>query len=523
MSNRWNILEERLIRVRTVRDPATAMTLPEVLGSLTVGDEIVGFRALRHHQRHAWFAFLVQLSAMALHRAKLAAPPPDPAEWRRLILGLAGDDEAAFTLVFEDLSRPAFMQPPVPAKAAHPMKAAGSAPDALDVLLTSKNHDLKAERLGTAHADQWLLTLVTLQTMDGYLGRGNYGIVRMNGGRGNRPYVGLTPAVAWGSRYRRDVAVLLGAREELVRENGFNEEGRHALLWLVGWDGSEAERIRLTECDPFFIEVCRRVRLLERDGVIVAFTSPTEAPRTDDGDRKGVLGDPWTPIDRDAEPPKALTLPESGFDYRQTLELLVGGRYEPGRAQRVRPGDPDDLVFHAETLVRGQGKTGGYHVRLVPIPARVRRTLGSRSERERLRDLGRQWIELAATVRNKVLKPALLAYLQGGPGELNFKDDRADGWTSALDRQIDGIYFDSLFEVSDEEDLLAASAAWTRAVLELARGQLDDAMRRSPVASVRRYRAEHAAWRTFHGSARRKFPDLFTEGHEGGVHHVHEG
>lgn len=517
MPNRWNLLEERLIRVRTARDPTATMTLPEVLASLAAGDEIVGFRALRHHQRHAWFAFLVQLSAMALHRAGRDAPPTDPAEWRRLILGLAGDDADAFTLVVEDRSRPAFMQPPVPAKGGRPLRPAGTAADLLDVLLTAKNHDVKAERIVSAGPDQWLLTVVTVQTMEGFLGRGNYGIARMNGGFGNRPYVGLAPRTGWASRYRRDLPLLLGARDELVREVGFAARTGHALLWLLPWDGSAEAKLQLAACDPFFLEICRRIRLVEESGRVVAFTAPTDAARIDDGDRHGVTGDPWTPIDREAVPAKALTLSESGFDYRQTHELLLGGKYEPGVAQRVAPTDPEQVVFHAEALVRGQGKTGGYHVREVVIPARVRRTLASRPERERLRDVGRQWIDLAATVRNKVLKPAVLAYLQGGPDDLNFKDDRADAWTAALDRQIDTVYFDHLFEVA-EGDPGAAGLRWTRAVLGLAQAQLEDAIRRSPAPSVRRYRAEHAAWRVFRGAARNRFPDLFTTTTEGGVH-----
>lgn len=46
------------------------------------------------------------------------------------------------------------------------------APDALDVLITSKNFDLKAEVAVAAEPDEWLFALVSLQTMEGFLGLG---------------------------------------------------------------------------------------------------------------------------------------------------------------------------------------------------------------------------------------------------------------------------------------------------------------------------------------------------------------
>lgn len=516
MSSRWDLLNERLIRVRLVDGATERMTLPEVLASLTSDDRIVGFPGLRHHQRHAWHAFLVQLSAMALQRSGGRSPPLRPEEWTQMLLGLAQGEPTAFTLVVPDDSHPAFFQPPVPAGERRKLRPAGDAPDALDILLTSKNHDLKAKRIGSAEADHWMYVLLTVQTMDGYLGHGKYGISRMNGGLGSRAAVTLLPGLAWGQRVRRDLGVLLAGRDRLVQDFGFRSSGGHALLWLLPWDGTAESKVPLAECDPFFLEVCRRIRLVEQGGVVAALGAATDAPRVEDGDRKGVVGDPWIPVDRTTDPVKALTVSESGFDYGKTHELLLGGAFEQSMAQQVAPADPDELVFHAEALARGRGKTGGYHVRQVPIPARVRRTLRSSEGRETLLKLGRQWIGLAGMVRNKVLKPAVLAYLQGGPDELNFKDDRHEFWVSAFDRQVDSVYFDHLFEATDG-DAVESTRRWTRALLALACAELEDAIGRSPVPSVRRYRAENAAWRTFHGSARRNFPDLFAEDKKGGA------
>ena len=45
-------------------------------------------------------------------------------------------------------------------------------PDELDMLVTGKNHDLKVNVAVNPDLDDWLLALLTLQTMEGVYGRG---------------------------------------------------------------------------------------------------------------------------------------------------------------------------------------------------------------------------------------------------------------------------------------------------------------------------------------------------------------
>ena len=51
---------------------------------------------------------------MAMHRAGLAEPPRDAEEWLRIIRALTADypDGEPWHLVVEDITKPAFMQPP---------------------------------------------------------------------------------------------------------------------------------------------------------------------------------------------------------------------------------------------------------------------------------------------------------------------------------------------------------------------------------------------------------------------------
>ena len=85
-----NILTEPVIRFDWTGGFSSDVSLPEVYAEL-MADSVVAFPALRPHQRHAWHAFLVQLGAMAMHRADIATPPTTAAEWLTLLQGLTPD------------------------------------------------------------------------------------------------------------------------------------------------------------------------------------------------------------------------------------------------------------------------------------------------------------------------------------------------------------------------------------------------------------------------------------------------
>jgi hypothetical protein len=122
---------------------------------------------LRPHQRHPWHALLCQLGALACLRSGLAAPPADAEGWRTALRVLTPDfpDDEPWMLVTPP-GRPAFLQ----AAAVGGLKDFRSlvTADALDVLVTAKNHDVKSARLIYAEPDDWLFALVALQTSEGY-------------------------------------------------------------------------------------------------------------------------------------------------------------------------------------------------------------------------------------------------------------------------------------------------------------------------------------------------------------------
>ena len=177
---------------------------------------------------------------MAVARETGGAIPNSSDAWRDALLALADGTAAAWHLVVEDLARPAFLQPPVPEEDLDDagFKADMATPDLLDILVTSKNHDVKMERIVSPRLEHWIYTLIALQTTVGGLGRGNYGVIRMNSFYGNRPMVGLAPDLSWGARFRRDLRVLLDARADVVDRHEYDPEGI-ALVWTEPLDGAK--------------------------------------------------------------------------------------------------------------------------------------------------------------------------------------------------------------------------------------------------------------------------------------------
>ena len=257
-----NVLTDPVIRCDASDGSRVGASLPDVYAEL-MSDAIDAFPALRPHQRHAWHAFLVQLGAMALHRAGASEPPGDADGWASIIRGLTPDDagDECWQLVVDDITKPAFLQPPAGSADREPdYKHEVRTPDELDMLVTARNHDLKSAVAGEASTDDWVFALVTLQTMEGYGGPNNYGISRMNGGYGNRPAFTLAPPGGPGAQVRRDILALLDQRPNLLSEYP-TRDGGHRLIWTIPWDGASEEALLLNQLDPFYIEICRRVRL----------------------------------------------------------------------------------------------------------------------------------------------------------------------------------------------------------------------------------------------------------------------
>ena len=402
----------------------------------------------------------------------------------------------------DDLTGPAFLQPPIGNGTLDRYAIVGRTPDEIDVLVTAKGHDIKAARVAAPEPRHWLFALVTLQTLQGYSGRGNFGIARMNGGFASRPLVMLTPSRDLPARFRQGVRTALAARQTaLDTDGGYYRDDGLALLWLETWD-TEAG-LSLKNLDPLFVEICRRMRLmLDAQGHITAWGRPTEAARVAmPKEAKGNLGDAWTPIGTKEN--AALTVGSFGFDYRLVQRLLNRQEFSRPAAMNMDDMDPDsDVWLHAAVLVRGQGKTEGLHERWLLLPREVQNFMRDPTRAERMAKLSGGMI-VHADGAKRALRLGLLKYLQGGGEKVNFEDDRPRAWLDALEQRIDEMFFYHLFMRVRHDGDDETETAWRTALAATTRGLFAEATSQLSPPECRRERAFAVAAIIFEGLLRK--------------------
>ena len=417
----------------------------------------------------------------------------------------AHPDDAPWCLAVPDWRKPAFLQAPMP----EGVKLSDvRTPDALDMLITARNHDLKQAVALPAAAEDWIYALVSLQTCEGYGGKGNHGIARMNRGSSSRPMVGLAPArkgdmsldpSAW---WLRDVTHLITTRP--AKRQGVTEGP--ALLWCLDWP--EGQQLDFRRLDPWFIEVCRRVRLTEKNGALSALRTTSKAPRIDAKVFKGNTGDPWTPVHTDG---RSLTLGSGDFDYKRLCDLMFSGDWTMPELARPTRNEPGNMVLVAEAFSRGNSKTEGFKSRVVPVPEKAVRLLSS----DALAELAKaQMTEIREF--DTVLKYALAVLAAGGDGDTVEMEHFSHTMPARrrFDMAADRLFFRNLwqrFAALSESDAATADArrVFLLEVLNAARTEFDAAMAAIPCRAVLRPRAEAVARLRFRDGIRKRYPELF--------------
>ena len=508
-----SLLRDPVIRVRLDTGVLEGMSLPAIYAAL-VEDRVTAFPALRPHQRHGWHAFLAQLAVVALQRAGRRAPPTEAEQWRDLLQSLTAEWEAdqPWQLVVEDPLHPAFMQTPAP-EGLEAYRKRRETPDDLDLLVTSKNHDLKQQVADWASPEDWIMALVSLQTMAGFGGAGNYGIARMNGGYSSRPCLGLAPSGGGlGAHVFFDVDRMLQHRDRLLEDfpDYYQPENGLALLWAEPWDGKTA--LRLKDLDPYFLEVCRRVRLVWEGGRMVARTATSTTARVAAKTANGKLGDFWTPIRR--EDAAALSVSVVGFRYDRLADLILRNPklFDLPAAMKVPAGDGNSSSrwkLVARGMASGQGKTEGYHERTgVVLAGRTARALLGGDTSSTLAKIAEDLIKEIAEVQ-KALRFGVATVASGGKeaNEITKTDrERAYPFGRRLDGIADTWFFSELqhrYRATDAAERSAVRARFARCLIATARKLLNEAIEAVPGSTIHRHRARARAFRSFEGQLRR--------------------
>lgn len=507
-----NLLTEPLIST-----DRGSRSLPGLMASMARG-EVASFPALRPHQRPAWHMFLVQLGVLALSSEGLDELPNDEDVWRAVLRSLTTDfpDDEPWHLVVEDRAKPAFLQPPDPGGLKWSPVAT---PDALDMLITARNHDLKREVAQEAEPQDWVFALVSLQTMEGYQLKYS-GIVRMNSGASSRVMLTLAPVVPGTNTlrtslwWRRDVARLLRDRRE---------DGLDKLIWLNPWPNRA--QLYLAELDPLFIEVCRRIRLLGGHSDLCAEKTVVISSRIDPN--SGGWLDPWAP--RRVADDTALTLGSGDFTYSRLNDLIWGKTRDA--AEWVKPKllnpDPDDeqtsMAIVAEAFARGAGgktRTDGFRSRVIPVPkAIVKSIFGSLPSDESKAQI--EHIDRVDAILRRALR---LLHCDGdweklkktnGSNSARARMDRSLGPArAAFDRAADAAFFPALWaklEAGTTKGIAAIHHDFIRDLVAAARAEFHRAIPGIPCTHLMRPRAEARARAAFEAGIRKLFKDLGVE------------
>ena len=474
---RMNLLTEALIQ--TDRE---VLSLAGLFAAMARG-EAASFPALRPHQRPAWHMFLVQLATLALSNAGVVDLPKDDGSWSKALRGLTKDfpDDAPWHLVVEDRTKPAFLQSPDPGGLKWQEVAT---PDALDMLITSRNHDLKREIAQVAVPQDWIFALVSLQTMEGFGGAGNYGIARMNGGSSSRVMLALAPTTGGGpvidtsAWWQRDVKHLLSGRDGLCGQ---------ALLWCESWP--EGQLLCLPKLDPLFIEVCRRLRLKIDGAGLNAERTTSKAARIAAKDAKGMTQDPWAPVHLGEA--KTLTIGERDWTYGLLSELFYSGQWQkPILAKETEPKEDELMVLVAEAFARGNSKTDGFKSRVIPVPKVVRKEMFG-TKAVHLSDMQVKTIDQL----DKALRDGLALIAAEGDHEKRGKAEyaRTAPARAALQRVADALFFPTLWDklaAGSEDGRHEAHMRFVRRLAQAARKEFNRAAPGIPCARIMRPRAE---------------------------------
>ncbi|KYO51558.1 CRISPR-associated protein Cse1 (plasmid) [Tistrella mobilis] len=521
-----NLLLQAIFTVR----PLGPCTLPGLLAALGA-DEVDDLPALRPHQEPALHMTLVQIAALGLHQAGLATLPADEEGWRVVLRGLTPEhpDDAPWCLVVADPAKPAFFQPPVPDGLV--LKNEVPTPDGIDLLITSRNHDLKQAVARRHAAEDWAYALISVQTSEGYGGAGNHGIVRMNGGSSSRPMLGLAPlpdghAARWprlGARFRRDVERLLATRDQ-APEIGvlYPASGGLGLTWTAPWP--EGRQLALDRLDIWFVEACRRIRLEPAGDGFRARKGTSKAPRIDGKHMKGMLGDPWAPVHVVEQ--KSFTLAGRDFDYETLVELLLPETSQEWQLPLLaRPSEAEKkqtMAVVAQALSRGNSKTEGFKSRIIPLSGKVARAFGRGPAHEDLVVLSRAQVKDIDDM-SQALRNALVLVAAGGDHE-RIKKETYEYTTparAALRDVADGLFFEHLwkrFEARTDAGSKADGDAAAEAARQAFVTTLHDhavrifeaALPEIPCPSIRRPRAEARARELFSAGMRKRFPFIST-------------
>lgn len=491
-----------------------AVSLPDLL-TLLGDDAIESIDHIQRHQQDAFYVFLASLAAMAIARFPHHADPnpwiQPPDFWRDRLRRLADPwGDTAWQLIQDDWSIPAFLQPPLTDSGSPIVMNDDTliihSPDSLDYIRSAQNHEIKNQRGYTAPIDQWIYSLISLQTFANYRGRGHHGNFRAVGARN---VIEVTRSLRFGLRWQDAVRRLLTYRDEYIASFLTDSPSLIPLLWLVPWKNdhsepqdSHASQIPATLLDPLAIEVCRRVRLRRTDKGYEAIELTSQHKRVNS---QTVHNDPWNPLKygKNTDTPNAFVLRNSqGFTASILSQLIFAqGGWHPAAMQIPCPDWPDgDLWFTASAVAYDSQKhqSAGYHNVAIRIPHTVVNDIfGGTASQASWGALSQSLINRAGDI-HQILEQTLTQAAphkagQSQSGTLSqyaaYVKQACERFTKSWEAQ----FFDFLWQC-DPHDANPQIAQWVQQLHHQAQHIVEETIQRVPISTQRLLMESQAAY-----------------------------
>jgi len=459
-----NLLDDPVFTVRT-SEGHEKCSLPRIY-PLLQQDAVEGFAKLQAHQKQAWHCFLAQLGAIATENRPM---PNSEDGWHEALSALTCRE--AWNLYTEDLSKPAFMQPPVPEGTLDDFTQIDVAAD--DIPSLAKNHGLKRTCIVKSEAEHWAYMLVNVQTSDTYAG-GAGGYPKASRGMEGRTFLTTTPSLSLGLWIKHDIKRLHRYAQAVAKEYGYDLSGS-TLLWTVPWGESASEESRSgplepDQLHPWYIDCCRRIRKRETWMITTADHMRVEEPPG------GKTGDPWAPIDKAEE--AVLRPRDDTFRYDNLSSLLFTGDYirPPGFSEvddgyivfRAMPKDYTERTSIRERIIRFYNVASDNPFDTPDesqIAEESRDRVKKAGEAESILDHVLLWLlkDFDAYKKNSGKERKRIRQLTERKRQIN-----------ALHAAIDGKFFDRLFEAPMIDDHKRWTF-WETLLVGLLRGQARDA------------------------------------------------
>lgn len=501
-----NLLKDKLIPASNFSGDETHFTLPGLLSALAEGD-ISTINRVKSYQEQALHQFLVQISVMGCDLCGESSLVANEAEWEKRLLALA--PESAWDVYNENPGKAAFMQPAMDKETfENALLKTGSHklyPDNLTVLIQSKNHHVKFGKMDNATLWDWCLSLIEVQTLSGFEGKGLYGASRMNGGYGTRVKVGLYPRMDASSQWNRDTKLILDnltqALSPFYDRTGLkapaNRSDKSTVLWIEPWTGGKDDQIPFAALHPLYVDISRLLRLVPYKNGYKAVYATTEGYRLNT-EMKGALGDPWLPIKEGKEKEETTFsgFTPKKFDIKTLCSLLFENtEIKDPFIQRILPDDPEEMIFQVSALIGGQGGTEGYHDIRIPIPTKVKdpmfadeaAMIGQRAQ-EMLKDMD---------AARKAVRSGVFAFVQVAKTkdkDINNKDHDLSSNAyqkaySRLQRDCFDQFFSHLWQLSETDD----RTDWVRFLKNTALSAFEYATKASTTHAQLAYKAQAKA------------------------------